>query len=104
MSPLTQRNDVSRIRHFDGEGTTVNLERILARLKNERRRIDKAISALEKVRSAESSGKGKELPSRGSHVPEIRADLTVGTTRSTHKDAIPERKPGSSPFHPQPDE
>jgi hypothetical protein len=37
----------------------VNLERILARLKNERRRIDKAISALEKVRSAESSGQGQ---------------------------------------------
>jgi hypothetical protein len=37
----------------------VNLERILARLKKERRRIDKAISALEKVRSAESSGQGQ---------------------------------------------
>jgi transposase len=37
----------------------VNLERILARLKNERRRIEKAISALEKVRSAESSGQGQ---------------------------------------------
>ena len=37
----------------------MNLERILARLKNERRRIDKAISALEKVRSAESSGQGQ---------------------------------------------
>jgi hypothetical protein len=37
----------------------VNLERILARLKNERRRIDKAISALEKVRSAESSWQGQ---------------------------------------------
>ena len=49
-------------------------------------------------------GKGKEQPSRGSDVPEIKADLTVGTTRSKRKNAIPERKPGSSPFHPQPDE
>jgi hypothetical protein len=34
----------------------LNLERILAKLKNERRRIDKAISALEKALSAKSSG------------------------------------------------
>jgi hypothetical protein len=37
----------------------MNLGRILARLKNERRRIDKAISALEKVRDAESRGQGQ---------------------------------------------
>ena len=37
----------------------MNLERILARLKNERHRIDKAISALEKVRAAEAGGQGQ---------------------------------------------
>jgi len=37
----------------------MNLGRILARLKDERRRIDEAISALEKVRSAESSEQGQ---------------------------------------------
>jgi hypothetical protein len=56
----------------------VNLERILARLKNERRRIDKAISALEKVRSAESSGQGqgpaksKKRRSRVQNGPDVR--------------------------------
>jgi len=38
---------------------TLKLERILARLKRERHSIDKAIAALEKVRSAESSGQGQ---------------------------------------------
>ena len=38
---------------------TLNIERILAKLKNERHRLDQAISALEKVRAAEAGGQGK---------------------------------------------
>jgi hypothetical protein len=40
----------------------LSLELILARLKKERRRIDKAISALEKIRSAKYRKKGRGTP------------------------------------------
>jgi hypothetical protein len=71
----------------------VNLERILAKLKNERRRIEKAISALEKVRSAESSRQGqgaaksRNRRSRDQSGPDRRHNKVETQERNLREDA-----------------
>ena len=50
----------------------MNLERILGKLKNERRRIEKAISALEKALSAKSSTKGHKTAKSKKHTSRVK--------------------------------
>jgi hypothetical protein len=63
----------------------MNLERILATLKRERHGIDEAIAALEKVRSAESSGQGQGTAKKKQRSKDQNGRETKGETQERNR-------------------
>jgi hypothetical protein len=69
----------------------MNFERMLARLKKERRGIDAAISALENLRAVESSEKRK-----GQAKPTKQRPRAKNTRERQRKPAAPKQSPGET--------